>query len=236
MERRHFLKQSTIGMTGLIFTPAQIFAESLFYTEDAPNIINMTPYGPIPMVNIITFFSKVVKGISAAKTIYDTFKTAHGLLNSSNKPGWQPQYNDLYDYSRFWEIAYPTYRHDATLYSGSNNYMMPVVSYNNGLQPRAYVGGPHLVGLGMLCEGTRQRTSSAQETANRIFPKGQSSSGNFTFTRNSYSNMKTAAGDIGMHYQNHGGGKGSITAEIARWDSDVGRNVKDNVNVDVRYS
>ncbi len=157
-------------------------------------------------------------------------------MNNITTGGWEPQFNDLYDYRRFSEIAFPTYRYDSSLFSGSNNYTMPVVDYGHGLETRAFVGGPHLVGLGMLAEGMRHRTGSSSQTADRIFPVGQYERGNYTFKDNSYSSVETETGSVKMHYEDHGGGKGGITAQITSWDSDEGKEKKDNVNIDVRYS
>ncbi len=81
MNRRSFLKHSIIGGGVLVFTPAQIFADKLFYTEDVENIINLTPYGPIEVGNILNFFTKVVNAIRAFKKGYDIFIDEYGRLN-----------------------------------------------------------------------------------------------------------------------------------------------------------
>ena len=238
MDRRKFMQMAALGSGVIFFTPAEIFANRLFLIKDEEEIINLTPNGPVPVADILGFFRKIVNAVRAVKVGYDSFKEEYGRLNDSYySSSWQTKFNDIHNYSRFNELAFPVYRQDRTLVSGSNNYIMPVVGYGgfNDFDTKTFVCGPHMVGLGMIAEGMRKRTGSSSKTANKALPVGGSNIGDPSFKVNSTSKFRTEDGDVQCIYRDKGFGEGTIEAKITHWDEDEGRTKNENVRMDVTY-
>ncbi len=204
MNRRSYLKKFVLGIGGIAVLPPLVFPKHNHSRR-------------IMATSLLDFFYLYTSSISTRNLGYNQFCDMYGCnLNQYSLYGYQPQFNNYGIREKYYEFMWPTFRWTRELWSGANNVSMPVIDRHMNLN--GHVGGPHLMGLGLIADAVKKRTNSSQKAADYTLPIDTFEDGSHSFLTSSYSDFDTEKGNIEIGYDYHGWGQGTIEAKITDWD------------------